>query len=199
MKIYNSQEELDRDLNENDDFISYHDKIKINFDNCVFKNSVKIEGSTLYVKNDISIEHMIEAYNIEVGGNFKSFYTRCKNIKAEGNIISGRNIIVGDSIRSGIDIKTDGGIKANYIIAGRNLISHCSITGICLIRVGYGNGGNIETYDNIETAGCLEVYGNILYQSTCIAYKSFKCKSVKGRRKNSLHKCLDREIEFIKD
>lgn len=41
--------------------------------------------------------------------------------------------------------------------------------------------------------------GNIKYWAFCIAYSSFKCKSVKGRRVNSIHKCLDQEIEFIKD
>jgi len=40
---------------------------------------------------------------------------------------------------------------------------------------------------------------NINYWAICIARNSFKCKSVKGRRENSIHKCLDQEIEFIKD
>ena len=39
---------------------------------------------------------------------------------------------------------------------------------------------------------------NIEYWAVCIAYRSFKCKSVKGRRENSIHKCLDQEIEFVK-
>ena len=40
--------------------------------------------------------------------------------------------------------------------------------------------------------------GDIDYYSVCIAKNSFKCKSVTGRRKNSIHKCLDKEIEYIK-
>ena len=40
---------------------------------------------------------------------------------------------------------------------------------------------------------------DIKYWAICIARKSFKCKSVKGRRTNSIHKCLDREIKFVKD
>ena len=40
---------------------------------------------------------------------------------------------------------------------------------------------------------------NISYWAICIAHYSFKCKSVKGRRDNSIHKCLDQEIEFVKD
>ena len=40
---------------------------------------------------------------------------------------------------------------------------------------------------------------DIKYWAICIAYQSFKCKSVKGKRENSIHKCLDQEIEFVKD
>ena len=55
---------------------------------------------------------------------------------------------------------------------------------------------NIDAWDinanNIDA-------GDIKYWAVCIARNSFKCKSVKGRRENSIHKCLDQEIEFIKD
>jgi hypothetical protein len=40
---------------------------------------------------------------------------------------------------------------------------------------------------------------NIKYYAFCIAYESLKCKSISGKRNNSLHKCLDREIEIIED
>lgn len=40
---------------------------------------------------------------------------------------------------------------------------------------------------------------DISYWAICIAYWSFKCKSVNGRRENSIHECLDQEIEFVKD
>jgi hypothetical protein len=40
---------------------------------------------------------------------------------------------------------------------------------------------------------------NIKYYAFCIAYESLKCKSISGTRNNSLHKCLDREIEIIED
>jgi hypothetical protein len=39
---------------------------------------------------------------------------------------------------------------------------------------------------------------DINYWAVCFAYKTFKCKSVKGRRENSKHFCLDNEIEYIK-
>jgi hypothetical protein len=39
---------------------------------------------------------------------------------------------------------------------------------------------------------------NIKYYAFCITYQSLKCKSFSGTRENSIHKCLDQEIEIIK-
>ena len=39
---------------------------------------------------------------------------------------------------------------------------------------------------------------DINYFAYCIAYYSFKCKLAKNRRINSICKCLDKEIEYIK-
>ena len=39
---------------------------------------------------------------------------------------------------------------------------------------------------------------NISYYAFCIVYDSFECSSIKGRRENSIHKCLDSDIEIIK-
>ena len=39
---------------------------------------------------------------------------------------------------------------------------------------------------------------DISYYAFCIAYNSFKCSSIEGRRENSIHKCLDSEIEIKK-
>jgi len=54
---------------------------------------------------------------------------------------------------------------------------------------------NIKAYD-------IDAYNinanDIKYYAYCIAYYTFKCKSAKGRRVNSICKCLDREIEYIK-
>ena len=38
----------------------------------------------------------------------------------------------------------------------------------------------------------------ISYFAFCIANISLKCESIEGRRSKSIHKCLDKEIEFIK-
>ena len=37
------------------------------------------------------------------------------------------------------------------------------------------------------------------YYAFAIAYNSFRCKTAKARRENGFHKCLDSEIEYIKD
>ena len=54
------------------------------------------------------------------------------------------------------------------------------------------------TADNIDAwdinAGTIDAL-DIKYWGVCVAYYSFKCKSVEGKRRNSIHKCLDQEIE----
>ena len=52
---------------------------------------------------------------------------------------------------------------------------------------------NISAWDinalNIDAA-------NINYDAVCIAYQTFSCMSVRGKRKNAIHACLDGEIEY---
>ncbi len=40
---------------------------------------------------------------------------------------------------------------------------------------------------------------DLSYYAFAIAYNSFRCKTAKARRENGFHKCLDSEIEYIKD
>lgn len=37
---------------------------------------------------------------------------------------------------------------------------------------------------------------DVNYYAFCVAYQTFKCKSIKGIRKNSVHFCLDSDIEM---
>lgn len=53
-----------------------------------------------------------------------------------------------------------------------------------LIIEGNINAGDINAWD-------------INYYAVCFAYRIFKCKSIKSRRENSRHFCLDNEIEYI--
>jgi hypothetical protein len=43
------------------------------------------------------------------------------------------------------------------------------------------------------------VCNDLRYYAFAIAYNSFRCKTAKARRENGFHKCLDSEIEYIKD
>lgn len=53
---------------------------------------------------------------------------------------------------------------------------------------------------NAHNIDARKIYAdNIKYYAFCIAYESLKCKSISGKRNNSLHECLDREIEIIED
>ena len=54
------------------------------------------------------------------------------------------------------------------------------------------NAGNISAC-NIEA--CNISANNISYHAVCFAYDSIKCKSIKGRRKNSKHFVLDGKLE----
>ena len=54
--------------------------------------------------------------------------------------------------------------------------------------------GDIKAW-NIE-AGDINAL-NIKYYAVAVAYNSFKCKSIKGSRKNSKHFCLDGEIKIL--
>jgi len=59
--------------------------------------------------------------------------------------------------------------------------------------------GNIDAVDidarNIDAVN-INASGNISYWAFCISKESLKCVSIDGRRDNSIHKCLDKEIEY---
>ena len=53
---------------------------------------------------------------------------------------------------------------------------------------------------NCSDLRCRDLVCNDLsYYAFAIAYNSFRCKTAKARRENGFHKCLDSEIEYIKD
>lgn len=92
------------------------------------------------------------------------------------------------------NIKVYGNIKAQDIDAYGNIkaqdINACNIRA-WNIKAHDINAHNIKA-QNIDAK-------NIKYYAFCIAYESLRYKSISGRRKNSFHKCLDREIETIKN
>ena len=70
------------------------------------------------------------------------------------------------------------------------------------------NAGNVNAMDidaldiNAENIDALDINAenidawNIKYYAFCIAYKTFSCRSVRGKRENAIHACLDGEIEY---
>ena len=80
------------------------------------------------------------------------------------------------NIQDGIDIRCDCTIKGD--ITARN-ISAWNITA-----------GDISARDISAR--------NISYYAVCVAYQTFTCRAVKGRRENSLQACLDSAIIFKK-
>ena len=61
----------------------------------------------------------------------------------------------------------------------------------CNIEAGNISACNIEASDISAN--------NISYHAVCFAYDSIKCKSIKGRRKNSKHFVLDGKLEVEED
>ena len=97
--------------------------------------------------------------------------------------------------------------KSNTIVLDEDLeiTFDCKIP--CNIKA-HGNipACNIDAFDitacNIDAfdiTACIIKAKNIEYYAFCIAYKSLKCESIAGARKNSFHKCLDQEIEITKE
>ena len=75
------------------------------------------------------------------------------------------------NIQDGIDIRCDCTIKGDITAWD--------------ISAGNISAGNISARD-------------ICYYAVCVAYQTFTCRAVKGRREKSLHACLDSAIIFKK-
>ena len=92
--------------------------------------------------------------------------------------------------------------KSNTIVLDEDL----EITFDCKIPCNIKAHGNITAWnidafdiDAFDIDACIIKAKNIEYYAFCIAYKSLKCESIAGARKNSFHKCLDQEIEITKE
>lgn len=109
-------------------------------------------------------------------------------------------------------IQDDVDIRCSCAIAGNITAENITAWDIRAKNITAGNvtAGDITVWDitvwgitawNI-TAGDITAKhitaGDISYYAVCIAYQTFTCHAVKGRRKKSLHACLDREIVFKK-
>ena len=102
-----------------------------------------------------------------------------------------------ESIKCNFSICIDADIKAwdidAYNIKAHNIKAH----NIKAYNIKAHNikANNIKAYNikanNIDAS-------QISYWAFCIAYCSINCLSIENRRNNSIHKCLDKEIEIKK-
>ena len=66
------------------------------------------------------------------------------------------------------------------------------------INAGNINAGSIDAKDiNALDINALDIdAASINYYAVCIAYQTFSCRSVRGKRENAIHACLDGEIDY---
>jgi len=112
--------------------------------------------------------------SITVKGDILCRYKGKYDLTVNGSIIAG-------------DIKV-GNLRADDITAKN--IDALDISAFDIIA------GDISAFDII--AGDINVE-NIEYYAICLAYFHLKCKSIRGKRDNSNHFCLDEEIEYKKE
>lgn len=134
----------------------------------------KNTNTYVFVENEEYIEVVVFDFDLNVEANIDAYDIEACDINV-WNInacnINANNIKARDIEAINIDAWNINAynIKAGDIITGD--ISACNI-----------EAGDISA-------------NNISYHAVCFAYDSIKCKSIKGRRKNSKHFVLDGEIE----
>ena len=146
-------------------------------------------SNTIVLNKDLVI-----TFNCEIPCNIKAYNIKAYNIDArdiEARDIETRNIRAWN-------------IKA-WDIEARNIDAHkveaCNDIDARNIKAGDIKAGNIEACNiracNIDARDIKAEH--IEYYAFCIAHQSLKCKSFSGIRENSFHKCLDQEIEIVKE
>jgi hypothetical protein len=147
------------------------------------KNNIIIYDD-LEINCDIHIIAHIKAYNIRAK-NIKAWDINAWDIKARD--IKAENINVYNINANGIEAYS---VKARRDIKSTNIKVKGSIEA-CNIETFFDINAKRINATNIKAC-------NIIYLISCIAIKSLKCKTIRGRRKNSLQACLDQPIEYIK-
>ena len=126
----------------------------------------------------------------------------------EALIDKDNNIVIDDDLRINCDIDIAANIKALDIVAFLVSVKANNINA-CYIGADNINAEDIEAHHiNADIEARNITANNIIanninakiinYDAFCIVYESLKCKTIEGRRKNSLHACLDQPIEYIK-
>jgi hypothetical protein len=105
--------------------------------------------------------------------------------------------VFDDDVEFTIDIEVESNIKALDIKAWNIKAYNIKAGDIYARDI---NANDIDAWNikaqNIDALGINAQ--DIDYFAYCIAYYTFKCKSAKSTRDNSVCKCLDGEIEYIK-
>lgn len=107
----------------------------------------------------------------------------------KGNLVLTKDTVFGESIRVSGNILCQGGAW-DLVVKGSITAMNISAWDITAESVSAGDitAGDISAWD--ITAG------DISYYASCIAYGNIRCKSIRGRRKNSFHKALDGKVEI---
>jgi hypothetical protein len=107
-------------------------------------------------------------------------------------------------LRVNDNVKIECNISINAIIICRNL--NCRNLNCWDFNCRNLNCWNLNCMDlNCKDLDCRDLNcenlncRNLSYYAVAFAYESFKCKSVKGRRNNSKHFCLDSEVKIKGD
>ena len=134
----------------------------------------KNTNTYVFVENEEYIEVVVFDFDLNVKANIEAYDIEACDINAwdiNACNINANNIKVRNIEAENIDAWNINAynIKAGDIITGD--ISACNI-----------EAGDISA-------------NNISYHAVCFAYDSIKCKSIKGRRKNSKHFVLDGKLE----
>lgn len=137
------------------------------------------EGLDVKFNFDLNIN-----YAMILAGNVVARHVKCGTIIAHD--------IVAHNIQTVFNIEANN-IKANNINA-KNIKSRDIRAND--IKANNINARNIYASDIVVNN---IIADNIEYWAYCIARESFYCTSVKGRRDNSVHRCLDEKIKYIKE
>lgn len=140
------------------------------------------ENTNTYIfkEDDEYIDLVVFNFSLGIKADIDCWNINAQNIKAwdiKANNISACNINSNNINASDINALD---INANDIKAWD-------------INVTYINASNIDA----RNINATDIDANdITYYAICFAYKNIKCKSIKGRRKNSKHFVLDGKLEI---
>jgi hypothetical protein len=147
-----------------------------------------IKDGILAVNDDL----VIEVKDFFIDADIAAWNIKAKNIEAKDISawnIDARNIKAGNIEAWNIDARNIDAVNIDAVNIDAGNIDAWNIDAKNI------DAGNIDA-KNIAARNIKA--GNIEYYAVCFAYNKIVCKSIKGRRGNSKHFCLDSEIVLMK-